>query len=598
MTVPLLDRRDLDFLLFDWLKIEALFARPRYADHARDTVAAVLDLSERFAAGAFLPALKPSDQREPELTAGGVKVAPEVAAAVRQYAEAGLLAGPFDQAVEGLQLPQLLHYASIAHFMAASLATAAYPMLAIANARLLVAFGTAAQVEAFALPQIRGEALGTMCLSEPQAGSSLADIRTLAIPDGEDALGHRYRLTGNKMWISAGDHDITGDIVHLVLAKTPGADGKPLPGVKGISLFVVPRRLPDGQRNDIAVAGLNHKMGYRGTSNCLLNFGEGRHAPSGAAGAIGWRIGGVGEGLAQMFHMMNEARTGVGLGAAAAGCRGHLLSVEYARGRVQGCIADADGTSRPAAIIEHPDVRRMLLVQKAYAEGALALALYSARLLDEQLSGDDASAARAGRLLDLLTPVVKTWPSEYGLAANDLAIQIHGGYGYTRDYDVEQLYRDNRLNPIHEGTTGIQALDLLGRKLLRDRGAALAELRALVDATLEASRGQPQLAPHAERLDAAWVRLADAVATLAASDPNHALDEATPFLWAFGHAVVAWLWLDMARLCAGDTPFHRGKRAAARCFFEYELPKVDAWLDQVVARSDLLASTLPEYFHH
>ncbi len=597
MAAALLDRRDLDFLLFDWLRIESLLARPRHADHTRDTVAAVLDLSERLAAGAFLPALKPSDQNEPTLTADGVTVAPEVAAAVRQYAEAGLLAGPFDHAVEGLQLPQLLHYASIAHFMAASLATAAYPMLSVANARLLVAFGNAAQVEAFALPQIRGEALGTMCMSEPQAGSSLADIRTLAVPDGEDVLGHRHRLTGNKMWISAGDHDITDDIVHLVLAKTPGADGKPLPGVRGISLFVVPKRLPDGQRNDIAVAGLNHKMGYRGTSNCLLNFGEGKHLPSGAAGAIGWRIGGVGEGLSQMFHMMNEARTGVGLGAAAAGCRGHLLSVEYARGRVQGRVANADGTSRPAAIIEHPDVRRMLLLQKAYAEGALALTLYSARLIDEQLSGDDAAATRAGRLLDLLTPVVKTWPSEYGLAANDLAIQIHGGYGYTRDYDVEQLYRDNRLNPIHEGTTGIQALDLLGRKLLRDRGATLAELRALVSATADAAGADPSLAAHAKRLDAAWKRVGEVVDALLEADAAHVLDDATPFLCAFGHAVVAWLWLDMARLCTGDTPFHRGKRAAARCFFECELPKVDTWLDQVAARSDLLASTSPELFH-
>ncbi|MFT3761606.1 MAG: acyl-CoA dehydrogenase [Pseudoxanthomonas sp.] len=594
MAVPLLDRRDLDFLLFDWLSIDTLFARPRYADHNRDTVAAVLDLGERLAADAFLPAFKPSDRHEPTLTSDGVKVAPEVAAAVRAYIEAGLLAGPFEQAVGGLQLPQLLHYASIGQFMAASLAVSAYPMLTIANARLLAAFGSAAQVEAFALPQIRGEALGTMCLSEPQAGSSLADIRTLALADGEDALGARHRLHGNKMWISAGDHDIADDIVHLVLAKTPGADGKPLPGVKGISLFVVPKRLPDGQPNDIAVAGLNHKMGYRGTSNCLLNFGEGRHKPDGASGAVGWRIGGVGDGLAQMFHMMNEARTGVGLGAAAAGCRGHLLSVEYARNRVQGRIARADGGTQPAAIIEHADVKRMLLAQKAYAEGALALVLYAARLLDEQLSGGDAEAARAGRLLDLLTPVVKTWPSEYGLAANDLAIQIHGGYGYTRDYDVEQLYRDNRLNPIHEGTTGIQALDLLGRKVLRDRGAVLGELRAQVDATLADCIAQPSLTRYARQVDAAWQRLVEAADALAAPD---VLDEATPFLWAFGHAVVGWLWLDMARLCPGDAPFQRGKRAAARWFMEHELPKVGLWLDQIAARSDLLASTSPDCFH-
>ena len=597
MSVPLLDRRDLDFLLFDWLRIESLLAQPRYADHTRDTVVAVLDLSERLATAAFLPALKSSDQHEPHLTPDGVKVAPAVIDAVRQYAEAGLIAGPFEQSFGGLQLPQLLHYAAIGQFMSASLATAAYPMLTIANARLLVAFGNAAQVDAFALPQIRGEALGTMCLSEPQAGSSLADIRTLARPDGEDALGQRYRIAGNKMWISAGDHDITDDIVHLVLAKTPDAAGKPLPGVKGISLFVVPKRLPDGQANDIAVAGLNHKMGYRGTSNCLLNFGEGRHAPCGVAGAVGWRIGEVGEGLAQMFHMMNEARTGVGLGAAAAGCRGHLLSVAYARGRVQGRIADAGGKPRPAAIIEHADVKHMLLAQKAYAEAALALTLYSARLLDEQLAGDADASAGAGRLLDLLTPVVKAWPSEYGLAANDLAIQIHGGYGYTRDYDVEQLYRDNRLNPIHEGTTGIQALDLLGRKILRDQGAALAELRTRVSATVSVADAHPSLAAHARLLDGAWARLGEVVDVLRVADDGHVLDEATPFLRAFGHAVVAWLWLDMACLCTDGTPFHRGKRAAARWFFEHELPRVRPWLDQVASRSDLLALTTPDDFH-
>ncbi len=593
MPAPLLDRRDLDFLLFDWLRVGKLLERPHYAEHSRESLDAVLDLSEKLAMSAFLPTLKPGDRHEPELGAEGVTVLPEIAAAVRQYADAGLPAAPFPQSLGGMQLPLSLHCASIAHFMAASLAASAYPMLSIANARLLARFGSPMQVEAFALPQIRGEALGTMCLSEPQAGSSLADIRTLATFEGEDALGQRHRISGNKMWISAGDHDITADIVHLVLAKTPGADGKPLPGVKGISLFVVPRRLPNGEANDIAVAGLNHKMGYRGISNCLLNFGEGRHTPQGRAGAVGWRIGGLGEGLAQMFHMMNEARTHVGLGAAAAACRSHLLSVEYARHRIQGRIADVDGASRPAAIIEHADVKRMLLVQKAYAEGALALALYAARLLDEQASGEDASAARAGRLLDLLTPVVKTWPSEYGLLANDLAIQIHGGYGYTRDYEVEQLYRDNRLNPIHEGTTGIQALDLLGRKLLRDRGAAFTELHAQVEATLAACRAPPELASHARQLEAAWRHLAEVA--MAAAAPS--LDDATPLLRAFGHCVVAWLWLDMTRLCRTDSSFHRGKRAAARCFFECELPQARLWLDQVAAHSDLLASTSPDDFH-
>lgn len=590
MTTAVLDRRDIDFLLFDWLGLDALLDHPRYAEHSRDTVTAVLDLAAQLAETVFLPTFKAGDQHEPQLVDGQVRVLPAIADAVRRFADAGLMAGPFEAAHGGHQLPQLVHYASIAQAMAANLAAAAYPMLSIGNARLITVFGSPAQIEAFARPQIEGAALGTMCLSEPQAGSSLADIRTLATPDGEDALGARYRLRGNKMWISGGDHDITPQIVHLVLAKTPGEDGRPLPGVKGISLFVVPKRLPDGTANDIAVAGLNHKMGYRGTSNCLLNFGEGD-------GAIGWRIGAVGDGLAQMFQMMNEARTGVGLGAAAAGCRSHLLSVAYARDRVQGRIATADGGSRPAMIIEHADVKRMLLTQKAYAEGALALTLYSARLLDEQLCGDAEAAAAAGRLLDLLTPVVKTWPSEYGPAANDIAIQIHGGYGYTRDYDVEQLYRDNRLNPIHEGTTGIQGLDLLGRKLLRDRGAALAELRQRVDATRDAASAEPGWRAMADALGEAWDRLDVVVAELVAARDPAVLDEATPLLWAFGHLVLAWLWLDMARLCVGDGRHARGKRAAAQHFFERELPRAGLWLDQVAARSTLLASMPADTFH-
>lgn len=592
-----IDRRDIDFLLFDWLGVEALLQRARYAQHSRETFDAVLELSDRLAASAFLPAFKRSDQHEPALLDGQVTLAKEVRDAVLAYAEAGLFAASFDESLGGMQLPASVHYASIGHFMAASLAASAFPMLTIGNARLIASFGTPAQVAAFAAPQIRGESLGTMCLSEPQAGSSLSDIRTLARPEGEDALGHRYRLAGNKMWISGGDHDITGNIVHLVLAKTPGTDGRPLPGVKGISLFIVPKVLPDGQRNDVAVAGLNHKMGYRGISNCLLNFGEGRHTPGGRAGAVGWRVGGVGEGIAQMFQMMNEARTGVGLGAAAAGYRAHRLSVEYARTRIQGRTMRPGATvPEPAAIVEHADVKRMLLAQKAYAEGALALVLYGARLIDDERSADAADAAEAGRLLDLLTPVVKTWPSEYALAANDLAIQIHGGYGYTRDYDVEQLYRDNRLNAIHEGTTGIQAQDLLGRKVLRDRGAALALLGARILRTVSTARNRPDLHPQADRLEQAWSQLLATTQSLSAGADDRALDEATCYLRAFGHIVVAWLWLDMAMACKGGDAFCRGKHVAARYFFEHELPLAGHWLRIVDSRSGLYRTAPPDVF--
>jgi hypothetical protein len=402
------------------------------------------------------------------------------------------------------------------------------------------------------------------------------------VADGEDGLGARYRLSGNKMWISGGDQDISENIVHLVLAKIPLDDGALPEGTRGLSLFIVPKSLPDGRRNDISVAGLNHKMGYRGTANCLLNFGEGE-------GAIGWRIGEPGRGLQQMFLMMNEARIGVGLGAAALGYRGYRHALAYAQERLQG---QRPGHAGSVAIIEHPDVRHMLLAQKAYAEGALALCLYCAKLVDQH---DDPDAAA---LLGLLTPVAKTWPSEYGLAANELAIQVHGGYGYTRDFDVEQLYRDNRLNPIHEGTTGIQGLDLLGRKILRADGVGLAVLeRRLLD-TCARAHGTAELAPAAASLTAAWADVKQTIAAVQALPDATQMDNATAFLRAFGHVVTAWLWLDQALVAAvaGSEPFHAGKVIACRYFFEFELPKTGHWLTTAASASGLTTAVANDSF--
>jgi alkylation response protein AidB-like acyl-CoA dehydrogenase len=576
MTTSLLDRRDVDFLLHDWLQAGALVDR--------ETVDAVLDLSQTLATEAFLPHFKRNDVEEPALVDGQVRICPAIGEALAQYAELGLFSAGFPEAQGGLGLPYLVCAASFAFFAAANVSTAAYPMLTVANARLIATFGSPAQVEAFARPQIEGRWFGTMCLSEPQAGSSLADVRTKATPDGQDALGERYRLAGNKMWISGGDQDVSGNIVHLVLAKVPDADGTLPEGTAGISLFIVPKVLPDGTRNDVAVAGLNHKMGYRGTANCLLNFGE-------RDGAVGWIVGAPGEGLRQMFQMMNEARIGVGVGAAALGYRGYRLAVDYARERLQG-RPPGRRSGPPVAIIEHPDVRRMLLQQKAYVEGALALCLYCARLVDTA-EGSEADAA----LLGLLTPVAKTWPSEYGLAANDIAIQVHGGYGYTRDFDVEQLWRDNRLNPIHEGTTGVQGMDLVGRKILSD-GGGLPVLAARIARTAKAAEGVPALAVHARALSEAWRSVVATIEVLQGEDRRSALDNATAFLWAFGHVVVAWQWLDQAVAAADltDRDLADGKAWACRFFFECELPKIDAWLALVAARSDVAAGAPERIF--
>lgn len=585
MASTLLSRRDLQFLLYEWLDAEALTERPRYADHSRETLDGALELAERVATDHFAPHNKTSDAHEPRFDGERVHVIPEVGRALKVHAETGLSSLAMDAAVGGGQLPRVVSSACDAYFQAANPGTAAYPFLTSGNASLLLAHGSPEQIDTFVRPMVEGRFTGTMCLSEPHAGSSLADITTRAEPDGDGA----YRLFGNKMWISAGDHELTENIVHLVLARIPGGP----PGVRGISLFVVPKYLADGERNDVVTAGLNHKMGYRGTVNALLNFGEGRHTPGGAPGAVGSLVGEPHQGLRYMFHMMNHARIGVGAGATAVGYTGYLKSLAYARERLQGRSLGAKDPGQPQVpIIEHTDVRRMLLAQKSYVEGALALVLYCARLVDEEASGEPESARRAHLLLDVLTPIVKSWPSQWCLEANSLAIQVHGGYGYTREYDVEQHYRDNRLNAIHEGTHGIQALDLLGRKAVLDDGARLSLLvetaRAAVDESTETE--------YAELLSSVLDRMTEATAAAwSDGDPAAALANATPYLEAVGHVVVAWMWLEQLTAAHGkEGAFYEGKRAAAAYFFRHELPRTEAWFTLVASRDRTVLDTSPD----
>ncbi|MFJ9552397.1 acyl-CoA dehydrogenase [Nocardiopsis sp. NPDC101807] len=596
MASTLLSARDLHFLLYEWLDAEALTARPRYSDHSRETFDAALELAERVATDHFAPHNKANDANEPRFDGERVHVIPEVRKALQVYAGTGLAAAGMPASVGGAQMPQVVSSACGAYFQAANLGTSAYPFLTSGNARLLLAHGSPEQVDTWVLPMVEGRFTGTMCLSEPQAGSSLADITTRAEEDGEGG----YRVFGNKMWISGGDHELTENIVHLVLAKLPGGP----PGVKGISLFVVPKYLVEadgtiGERNDVVPAGLNHKMGYRGTVNALLNFGEGAHTPGGRAGAVGYLVGEPHQGLRYMFHMMNGARIGVGAGAAAVGYTGYLKSLAYARERLQGRpLGDKDPARPQTPIIVHTDVRRMLLAQKSYVEGALALVLYCARLVDEAAStDDDAGRERANLLLDVLTPIAKSWPSQWCVEANSLAIQVHGGYGYTREYDVEQHYRDNRLNPIHEGTHGIQALDLLGRKAVQDGGARLALLVETAQRTADRARGLGgDEAVYADLLSAALARTAETAASAwAGGDPAVALANATPYLEAVGHVVVAWLWLEQLVAAHGrEGDFYEGKRAAAAYFFRHELPRTGPQFDLVASRDRTVLDVSPD----
>ncbi|HJV60355.1 MAG TPA: acyl-CoA dehydrogenase [Albitalea sp.] len=598
-------RQTTEFFLYDWLDVESLRSRARFADHSRETFDSVLDTCEKIAREKFAPFNRIADTEEPWFDGERVHLPESSHAASRAYVESGMLAAAQDYELGGMQLPCVVEMAAHSFFSKAGIGIGGGGMLTSGNANLLMAHGTALQKEVFAKNEFAGRFFGTMCLSEPQAGSSLSDVATRATPDGDDfendPLGPRYRLRGNKMWISNGEHELADNIVHLVLAKIPGPDGKPVAGTRGISLFIVPKKLVDtagaltGERNDVALAGLNHKLGYRGIPNTLLNFGEGKYPVRGASGAIGYLVGRPGDGLRCMFHMMNEARIAVGLGAAMLGYAGYEASLDYARNRPQGRPMGPGGkdASQPQVpIIRHADVKRMLLAQKSYCEGAVALELYCARLVDELHTGDEHAAAEAGLLLEMLTPIAKSWPSEWCLEANSLAIQVLGGYGYTRDFPVEQYWRDNRLNMIHEGTHGIQALDLLGRKVVMDGGKGLATLAARVNRTIERALALPALSAYAKDLAAALAAVGNATqAAWATGNPEEALANATPYLQAFGHLVLAWIWLDVALVAQqkpgpGQEALAQGKLAAARYFFHYELPRIGAWLKVVQTRDD------------
>jgi len=604
-------RRTVDFLLHDWLGVASLRERARFADHSRETFDSVLDTCERIAREKYAPFNRVADTEEPWFDGEKVHLPQSSHDAAEAFFGSGMLAAAQDYELGGMQLPCVVEMAANSFFAKAAIGIGG-GMLTSGNANLLMAHGTPMQQEVFAKNEFTGRFSGTMCLSEPQAGSSLSDIVTRATPDGadhvSDPLGPRYRLRGNKMWISNGEHELTENIVHLVLAKIPDADGQLVPGTRGISLFIVPKKLVGvdgaltGERNDVSLAGLNHKLGYRGIPNTLLNFGEGRYPVRGAAGAIGYLVGQPGQGLRAMFHMMNEARIAVGLGAAMLGFAGYEASLEYAKSRPQGRPIGPGGkdASKPQVrIIEHADVRRMLLAQKSYCEGALALELYCARLVDELHTGVDDARARASVLLEVLTPIAKSWPSEWCLEANSLAIQVLGGYGYTRDFPVEQYWRDNRLNMIHEGTHGIQALDLLGRKVVMDGGGGLALLRSAMAATAARAAAIDSLAGHAQALGAAADHLVVATrAAWATGVADEALANATPYLQAFGHVVLAWIWLDVA-VCAARLPSDDtlvGKLAACRYFFHYELPRIDAWLGVVERRDDTCRMLAEESF--
>lgn len=592
------DRRNLEFLFYEVFDLEELLGAERFAAYDRTAIEGVLDLAQAISEQEFVTCAAELDTQEPLFVDGKVRVPEAAKSALKACGSAGLFSAGFDEGVGGLGLPAMVSYAVNGILACGNISLANFQFLTIANANMLNTFGTPEQKAIYLPPMLEGRWFGTMCLSETQAGSSLADIRTRAEP-----IENRvHRISGSKMWISGGDHELSENIVHMVLARLPNAPA----GVKGISLFIVPKFLVTddggiGSFNNVAVAGLNHKMGQRGTPNCLLNFGE-------SGDCLGYLVGEPNKGLSYMFHMMNEARIVVGTNSAMSGLAGYLYSLDYARTRLQGRRSQNKDLSTPQIpIIEHADVRRMLLAQKAAVEGAIALSCACTRLVDEMSVASSASdRADLELLLELLTPIMKSWPSEHCLEANKLAIQILGGYGYTRDYPVERHYRDNRLNHIHEGTFAIQGLDLLGRKVRIQDGKALHLLLERIKTTILCAKKIAVFSDEVEGLSQIMSAIRRSTeAAINCENLDRSLANATLYLDAIGHTVVAWLWLEQAIVAhralgsaesEADRNFYEGKLSACRYFHRYELPKALCQLALVEGLDDTCLNMRIEAF--
>ncbi|MEC8051553.1 MAG: acyl-CoA dehydrogenase [Myxococcota bacterium] len=556
----LISQDEFDFLLFDWLKIDSLFDTEFFSHLDRTSVVAALQSARSIATEYFLPYAAEADEQEPHIKDGKVVLPAHMKPAIAAMREGGWFAAARPFSDNGAQLPYSVIQSAYGLIYGANLGTAGYALLTMAAANLLAEWGSEDLKSAYLPQMLEGTYLGTMCLSEPDSGSSLANIKTKATerPDGT------FAVQGTKMWITGGEHELSENIVHLVLAKLPDAPA----GVKGISLFLVPRyRKESGEDNNIKLVGLNHKMGYRGTINTVIEFGD-------EGESIGYLVGGKHDGLRAMFHMMNEARIGVGYSAAVLAYAGFRVSYQYATERKQGNHPGSHSDAE-IPIVEHADVRRMLWTQRAFADGALALTLYASYLCDKIRVSEQGEAEELEQLLGFLTPLCKAWASEVGLEANYWAIQVLGGAGYTRDFPVERYYRDNRLNPIHEGTNSIQALDLLGRKTLRDQGRSFGIATRWLHSLWEGAA--PENKDLVDKLKDGWAQIGNAAqraGTIALTGNLKAsLSGATFYLEAVGSVVAGSLLLDQAK-AGGDE-----RRKVAAYFIEALMPINLARLD-------------------
>lgn len=566
MPNPLV-RDDLVDLLLDVHGLDELLRLPAFADHERETAQLFLGSARRLAREALFPSYRPLDLAPPTFDGTKVHTHAALPPLYRQLVELGCIAATRPASAGGEGLPQLVFGLASAYLMAGNLAVYGYAGLTAGAAHLIERFGTPELDRLYRRPMLEGRFTGTMALTEPQAGSSLADVSARATPVEDGS----FRIRGSKIFISGGDHTLAENVVHLLLARIDGAPA----GTRGISLFVVPQKRigEDGALidNDVAVSGLIHKIGWKGLPSLALEYGE-------RGECHGYLVGEPHRGLPQMFQMMNEARLMVGWNAAATASVAYHEALAYALERKQGRRGPAD--SEPVAIADHPDVRRMLLRQKAIVEGALSLLCESARLADlAEHAESEAERERCRAMLDVLTPIAKTFPAEWGFEANALAVQVLGGYGYTSEYLPEAFLRDQKLNTIHEGTTGIQGLDLLGRKVMAKGGAGLMAIGAAMQASAARARASGVDTALVGAFEAAIARVGEVTAALGASgasgDVDGMLAHSADYLAMVAITCVAWQWLRMAAAVPKESALAQGVHAAARYWIATELPRAE-----------------------
>jgi alkylation response protein AidB-like acyl-CoA dehydrogenase len=599
MAEQFVGEKNLNFLLYEVFKVEDLLQYPRYADHSREEFDMISDMAMKMGKNLFKPCLSEMDKIQPEYVGGKVKVHPAVKTIMKECGEGGWISALAPVELGGQQLPHTINFIPMLIFAATNYSASVYPMLTSGAAHLIESFGTKEQIDHYIPKMFAGLWQGTMALTEPQAGSSLADISTIAVPAGD---GY-YNIRGQKLFISAGDHDGVENVVHLALARIKDAPA----GVKGISLFIVPKyRAGENGKlvfNDVNCAGIYHKLGYRGAPITQLSFGENDDCR-------GYLIAQPGKGLFAMFQMMNAARIEVGLGAAAIASAAYYAALEYTRERPQGRpITAKDPTTPQIPIIEHADIKRMLLFQRAVVEGSLSLLMQCSLYSDMELVTEGEEKERYNLLLEILTPVAKSYPSEMGILAVSQGLQCLGGYGYCDEFPLEQFYRDVRIHPIHEGTTGIQGMDLLGRKVTMQKGKAFNYFLEELNKTIVAATEDSELTPLARELVEAVENLKKVTSHLIGialkGSPDLFLADATLYLEAFSIIGIAWQWLKQGLsvreavkkgIKPNEQNFYEGKLYTMRYFFGYELPKIEGLFKRLMTADGLTVAMKSEYF--